>query len=387
VTGTIEMPAAAATSGAALSEKMAGEEGGFAALLAGFRSRLDGELQGWLAGKRAAVDPALPSDLELIDGVARLMTHGGKRLRPALVYYSYRALGGEDDAAVLPLALATELLHTYLLIHDDIMDHAETRRGLPSAHARFRDSHRAHGWRGSAAEFGTAVAILLGDLAHSWSVELFSTVVVSGVAGQRAAELGRAFYGMCQEVIGGQYLEFRVAARQERERANEEELLAVLRLKSGRYTAERPLQLGGILAGAAPAPLAALARFGGAVGEAFQLQDDLLGMFGDPAAVGKPVGADLTEGKLTFLVYHAFAAASPAERQILSAALGRPDLPPEEVERVHRILAQTGARARVEAMVEERLAVARAALSGLDLVEPGRTFFAGLVDYLKERRA
>jgi len=125
---------------------------GFAALLAGFQAKLAGELAAWLAAKRAAAAASpVPSDLELIDGVGQLMTRGGKCLRPALVYYSYRALGGAADPAVLPLALAIEFLHTYLLIHDDIMDHAETRRGLPSAHARFREAHREEGLRGNAA--------------------------------------------------------------------------------------------------------------------------------------------------------------------------------------------------------------------------------------------
>ncbi|MEA2693018.1 MAG: geranylgeranyl diphosphate synthase, type [Acidobacteriota bacterium] len=377
MTGTIQIQAAA-------SPPASGAGAGFATLLEGFRAKLEARLEEWLDAKRAeAAGSTVPSDLELIDGVAELMTHGGKRLRPALVYYSYRALGGESDSAVLPLALATEFLHTYLLIHDDIMDHAETRRSRPAAHVRFREIHRENGWRGDPADFGEAVAILLGDLAHTWAVELFSGVEVEGL---RALELTRSFSAMCQEVVGGQYLELLVAARRESEEPGEEELLSVLRRKSGCYTAERPIQLGGILAGAAPGPLAALTRFGSALGEAFQLQDDLLGMFGDPEKVGKPVGADLTEGKFTFLIFHALKAASPEERQVLSAALGRPDLPLAEVERVRSILKGTGALARVEAMVDERLQVARAALAGLDLREPGRTFLGGLVDYLKERR-
>ncbi len=380
MTGTMIQAEASPSAATASAEAAA-----FDALLDGFRAKLGDRLEAWLAGKRAeAVASTVPSDLDLIDGIARLMTHGGKRLRPALVYYSYRALGGESDAAVLPLALATELLHTYLLIHDDIMDHSETRRGLPSAHASFRELHRTQGWRGDAAELGAAVAILLGDLAHTWAVEVFTQVPVEG---PRAAELNRAFSAMCQEVIGGQYLELLVAARRDSAlQAGEEELLSVLRRKSGCYTAERPLQLGGILAGAEPGPLAALARYGGALGEAFQLQDDLLGMFGDPEKVGKPVGADLTEGKFTFLIFHALRSASPAERQALTAALGQPDLPVAEVTRVQRILESTGARAKVEAMVDERLSVARTALSGLDLKEPGRTFLRGVVDYLRERR-
>ncbi|HEY8021522.1 MAG TPA: polyprenyl synthetase family protein [Thermoanaerobaculia bacterium] len=363
---------------------------GFSELLSGFRDKLDRALAEWIEAKRraVAVESAGTTEaaamLELIDGVASLTRHGGKRLRPALVYYTYRACGGRSDAAALPLALATELLHTYLLIHDDIMDHAEVRRGQPAAHVRFREAHRAHGWRGDARDFGASVGILLGDLAHTWAVELFAQALVD--APREAAELNRCFSAMCQEVIGGQYLELLVALRGgTAEQAGAEELLSVLRLKSGRYTAERPIQLGAILAGAPAERRAALTRYGGAVGEAFQLQDDLLGMFGDAETLGKPVGADLTEGKFTFLVYHALAAATPADRQAIEAAFGRPDLSGEEIARVQRILETTGARSRVAEMIDSRLAVAADALAGLDLADSGRTFFRGLLDYLRER--
>src|SRR5436305_9630250 len=158
-------------------------------LLAGFRVRLERALEGWLEARRqAAAAGESPEMLELIDGVGLLATHGGKRLRPALVYYSYRAFHGGSDDEVLPLALATELLHTYLLIHDDIMDHAEIRRGLPAAHVRFREAHREHGLHGDAADFGRSVAILLGDLAQSWAVEL-----AAFGRGSTARELARGF--------------------------------------------------------------------------------------------------------------------------------------------------------------------------------------------------
>ena len=180
-------------------------------LLAGFREKLDRALAGWLDAKREeAVALGSPETLELIDGVGQLATQGGKRLRPALVYYTYRACGGASDDEALPLALATELLHTYLLIHDDIMDHAEVRRGQPSAHVRFRDAHRAHGLHGDAEDFGRSVAILLGDLAQSWAVELAAG---SRRPSARGGELARCFSAMCQEVIGGQYLELLVAQR------------------------------------------------------------------------------------------------------------------------------------------------------------------------------
>jgi geranylgeranyl diphosphate synthase, type I len=354
---------------------------GFSDLLAGFRGKLDRALGDWLTAKRAEAEAAgAPETLELIEGVGQLANHGGKRLRPALVYYAYRACGGGGDEEVLPLALSTELLHTYLLIHDDIMDHAEVRRGLPAAHVRFRDTHRAQGYHGDAEDFGRSVAILLGDLAQSWAVELASGVSTGrGAAGR---ELARTVAAMCQEVIGGQYLELLVAQRRA---ASEEELLRVLRLKSGRYTAERPIQLGALLAGAPAATLAELSRYGAALGEAFQLQDDLLGMFGDPATVGKPVDADLKEGKFTFLIHHFLAKATPEQQRVLEAALGNAGATPEQTAAALRVLAETGARDAVGAMIGDRLRAARAALAAADLREEGRLFLAGLIDYLRGR--
>ncbi|HYU34211.1 MAG TPA: polyprenyl synthetase family protein [Thermoanaerobaculia bacterium] len=350
--------------------------GEFTGLLDGFRGKLDRELAAWLAAKRRAAAGSREM-LELIDGVGELVTQGGKRLRPALVYYTYRACGGPSDEEVLPVALAIELLHTYLLIHDDIMDHAEVRRGHPSAHARFRQTHQSRGFHGDPQDFGRSVAILLGDLAHTWAMELFS-------GAERSRELTRCFSALSEEVIGGQYLELLVAQRRS---AREEELLRVLRLKSGNYTAERPIQLGALLARAPEAVRTPLSRYGTAIGEAFQLQDDLLGMFGDLGTVGKPVGEDLKEGKFTFLIFHALAAASPEQRQVLEAALGRPDLPEHEVARAQRLLEETGARTRVTEMVAERLHIAREAIDGLDLRQDGWLFLSGLVDYLWERES
>ncbi len=354
---------------------------GFSGLLAGFRARLDRALAAWLAAKREeAAAAGSPETLELIDGVGQLATEGGKRLRPALVYYTYKACGGgaeasEEDRA-LPLALATELLHTYLLIHDDIMDHAEVRRGQPAAHARFRAAHERQGLHGDAADFGRSVGILLGDLAQSWAVELASPFFGS-------RELARCFSAMCQEVIGGQYLELLVAQRRA---ASEEELLRVLRLKSGCYTAERPIQLGALLAGAPAERVAGLSRYGAAVGEAFQLQDDLLGMFGDPGTVGKPVDADLKEGKFTFLIHHARALATPEQRRTLEAALGNPQATAGQAAAARRVLEESGARAAVTAMIGERLRAAQGALAGLAGLDPeGHTFLAGLIGYLRER--
>jgi geranylgeranyl diphosphate synthase type I len=351
----------------------------FVSLIESFRQRLDDRLSAWFSDKAQTIGQFAPEAEELLHTLSDLVLSGGKRLRPALVYYTYRGCGGTEDESVFPLALATEFLHTYLLVHDDIMDHAELRRGRPAAHVRFRDLHREQGWRGDAEHYGKAVAILVGDLAHVYALEAFSRAAAGS---PHQAELARSFFALEEEVIVGQHLEMRVALLKEVEERTLEE---VLQLKSGRYSVERPIQLGALQAGTPPDQLAALSRYGAAVGEAFQLQDDVLGMFGDPDKVGKPVGGDLIEGKLTFLAHYALQMTAADERSLVEQALGNPDLSPEDIDRVCQVMRQCGALDRVRQLIGERLATAREALEQIDLEADSKPFFEGLIRYIGER--
>lgn len=337
------------------------------------RGRLDRELEAWLGERRATLGRTSPEATQLVDEVGRLVSGGGKRLRPALLILAHEACGGGDDGLALRMGLAIELLHTYLLIHDDIMDQALTRRAHATTHAAFADRHRVQGRRGDPAHFGRSVAILAGDLAHTWAVEL---------SRQAPEAVTRAFDAMCEEVIGGQYLEMLLPHRQEPE---EPELLRALRLKSGRYSVERPVELGALLAGATPRVVAGLRSWGEAAGEAFQLQDDVLGTFGDADAVGKPVASDLAEGKFTFLVFHALAGAAPEDREWLRGALGREDFDQGDLERARSVIRGSGGLAAVEEMIRERLDRGRRALDEVPLPAPAREPFLGFLDYLKER--
>jgi len=303
----------------------------------------------------------------------------GKRLRPALVYYSYRACGGGSDPVVMPVAMAVELLHTYLLVHDDIMDHAETRRGEPAVHVLFNDLHRDRGWQGDSSHFGTSVGILLGDLAESYALELYSSSEMSEAV---RADVRKCFSTMCQEVIVGQYLEMTAGYRGN---LSEEELLRILQMKSGRYSVERPVQLGALLAGASGDTLGALTRYGARLGEAFQLQDDLLGMFGDVETVGKPVGEDLAEGKYTILIHSALEKLSPEDRTTVESALGNASVREDEVREVQRLIESVGARQRIVDMIETRMLVAAEALAEADVTGSGADFLQGLMDYLRGR--
>jgi geranylgeranyl diphosphate synthase type I len=363
--------------------------GRFRALLDGYRERFDAEIAAWLAGERRRFTAEVPEADELAEAVDRLARSGGKRLRPALVWFTWLACGGSEERpgdadAVRPLAMSTELLHTYLLVHDDIMDHAGTRRGLPTAHAELARRHGERGWHGDAADFGRSAAILVGDLAHAWAHELAAEAARRLPPG-RAESVQGAFAAASREVLAGQYLEVLLAQRGE---ATEDDLGRVLRLKSGAYTVERPMQLGALAAGAGAELTSRLSAYGRAVGEAFQLQDDVLGTFGDEAVTGKPAASDLAEGKLTFLVHHALAGASAAGAAELREALGGGPLAAARVARLRRILEESGALARVRAMIGDRLAAARDALGSLDgrLDDDGADFLAGLVDYVAERR-
>jgi geranylgeranyl diphosphate synthase type I len=351
----------------------------FASLFEGFRSDLDADLRRQLRAKHQAMEELAPEVVRLVDALSDLVLRGGKRLRPALIHFGYRACGGTDLEAVRPLEMATELLHTYLLVHDDIMDNADVRRGAPAAHARFRNEHRRNGHRGDAEHYGASLATLVGNLAHAQAHEQFTKACDSA---SEKASLRETFSTMEREVIAGQLLEMQLAERQE---ATPEMLERVLQLKSGRYSVKRPLQLGSLFADAHDGQFESLSRYGRDAGGAFQLQDDLLGMFGDPEAMGKPVGDDLREGKFTYLVYHTLQQSDAEDQQLVQEALGDDSLTEEEVQRVCDIMRRSGALDRVRDMINERLTRARTALADTAFDAEGETFLHGFIDYLGER--
>lgn len=375
---------AACSGEAAGSTEAAADVAEFRARLDAYRVRIEGEIAAFLADRREACGAEAA---ELLDAVEALLLGGGKRLRPALVSFTYEGCGGDEATAVVPLAMATELLHGYLLIHDDIMDHARVRRGGPTAHVRFAERHAERGWPGDAEDYGRSMAILAGDLTYAWAAERFARACheAAWLAPEERAGLERTFALACQEVIVGQYLEMHLPYGDD---PDEAELLRILRLKSGRYSVERPIELGARLAAAPPEVRRALAEYGEAVGEAFQLQDDVLGVFGDESVVGKPVGSDLVEGKRTLLVHHALRLAPPERARRLRELLGGDGLCREELDEARDIVRASGALGAVRGMIDERLETAgRAlrALGGLSFRPDARSFLEGLIAYSRER--
>jgi geranylgeranyl diphosphate synthase type I len=346
---------------------------------AGLRARVDKALAAFLAEQRdrlAAIDPALA---EISDAVEEFVLGGGKRLRPAFAYWGYRGAGGADSEQIVAALSALELVQASALIHDDLMDRSDTRRGVPAMHRRFERRHTEAGWRGGSAAFGDSAAVLLGDLTLVWSDELLHS---SGVGLTELARARRVFDQMRTEVTVGQYLDVLTQATGDTslERAGK-----VARYKSAKYTVERPLLLGAALAGADPEVEAAYAGFGLPLGEAFQLRDDILGVFGDPAQTGKPAGDDLREGKRTYLVASAFAALDAGARAELDAALGNQGLDDAGVTRLRDLIRDSGALSATERRIDELMSTALAALTTAELDDEAREMLLLLADAATRR--
>lgn len=344
------------------------------------RDRVGKRVAEFLHQQRPALDEISPDVGALIDRVAEY-TDGGKRLRALFCYWGWRSAGAPDCEPIIAAAAAMELLQAAALVHDDVMDRSESRRGRPAMHRQLAALHRAGSWAGSADHFGSAAAILVGDLCLVWSDEL---CVACGLP-QTALDRGKpVFDTMRSELMAGQYLDL---LEQARRNTDVTAALHVATYKSAKYTVERPLHLGAALAGGSAELVSALRQYGVALGRAFQLRDDVLGVFGDSAHTGKPAGDDLREGKRTVLVALALADLGEPDRAQLLAGLEDPGQPPETTARLAELIAGTSARDQAEAMIGGYAAEARSALTQAPLEPAAAQVLDQLVTVATERSA
>ncbi|WP_341769753.1 polyprenyl synthetase family protein [Agromyces protaetiae] len=273
--------------------------------------------------------------------------------------------GSGDHSAVIAAASALELFHAAALVHDDLIDHSDTRRGAPAAHRLFESLHDDSGWSGDPARFGEAAAILLGDLLLGWSDELLDEGL-DLLIDRAAARAARAeFMRMRTEVTAGQYLDI-LEEQAWHTRPDAEHRTAAQRVivyKSAKYSVEAPLAIGAQIAGATPFQLQSLREYGLPLGVAYQLRDDLLGVFGDPQVTGKPAGDDLREGKRTMLIAIARERLSAGQRQLLDELLGDPMLEPTQIGMLQRTIEGCGAVDEVERLIADQVARAQGALA------------------------
>ncbi len=342
--------------------------------LAVIASRVEARVGRLLAHERerwSTLDQSLAEPIEALTG---LVMAGGKRLRPAFCHWGFVGAGGDpDDPAVTDAGAALEMLQGFALIHDDVMDGSTVRRGAAAVHRSFVERHEEAAWSGEARRFGEGAAILIGDLALVYADRLLP----DGPTGLKGL-----WDELRVELNVGQYLDLVGTVTRRTDRANAH---LIARYKSGKYTIERPLHLGAVLAGRSDL-VDPLSRYGDPLGEAFQLRDDVLGVFGDSARTGKPVGDDLREGKPTLLLAVADERADAAQRRLLDQ-VGDPRLPPATVAGLHQVLVDTGAVAEVEAEIAALAARATGALAAIEIAEHAKVALRELAAFVVARDA
>ena len=341
--------------------------------------RVDRALRAFVAAQRRQVGQRDPSAEPLFAELERVIHAGGKRLRPLFCCLGHIAAGAEIGEEAIRAAAALELLHTFAIVHDDVMDRSPTRRGSSSSWKHLADEHRRTGYPGDPDAYGDAAAVLAGDMAL---VLADRALLDSGFPTERLTPALRRYDRMRVEVVAGQYLDVLAAHRGS---ASEQEARRIAVLKSGGYTVEAPLQIGAILGGGTEDLLECLARYGVALGEAFQLRDDVLGTFGDPDVTGKDRDSDLLEGKRTVLLAKALSAASGEDRRVLER-VGGVDLAPEELDRIRKVVEATGALEATLALIDELADEAKRALLAPPVPQRAEGLLSEMADVVVVRK-
>lgn len=336
------------------------------------RPAIDAELTAFIS-RRSALMLEIGMELEPVLDALNAMIGGGKRLRPTFCYWGWRGAGGGEVPGVYTAAAALELLQACALIHDDVIDSSDTRRGLPATHRRLAALHRQSGWSGDSTAFGQGTAILLGDLCLSWCEDMYQ----SSALPPAALAAGREPFDMMRtEVMAGQYLDL---VEQARGADTVEAALRVMRFKSAKYTVERPLHLGAALAGRYTELAPVYTAYGIPLGIAFQMRDDVLGVFGDPEETGKPAGDDLREGKRTVLVAETLSRVGGAEAERFRRLLGDPGLDAEAVAWMRSVISGSGALDACEERIGDYVADATRALESDVIADDARSALSDLI--------
>jgi geranylgeranyl diphosphate synthase type I len=357
-----------------------------------FRDAVSAEISAFLSEQSSVLDSMGP-ELVPVHLMASQMLCGGKRIRPAFCIWGYVAAAGiptdEELKPLLAAAGSLDVLHVSALVHDDLMDSSDLRRGRPAAHRQFEALHANAGWLGDSAAFGRSGAILLGDLLVMWSAQMLHGAGVDQSTLERALPIVEA---MRTEVTCGQYLDMVAQAHPLRKRAPAigslrptielamDDASRVVEYKAARYTVQRPCQIGAALGGGDDELYFALGAYGSPLGRAFQFRDDLLGVFGDPQVTGKPAGDDLREGKRTVLVAHAYAHAGDDGQKLLLQRLGDSALDDAGISELQQVIVESGARDAVESMINEYYERALKALHDTEITEEGRVGLTALAD-------
>lgn len=346
-----------------------------------FRDECTRHLRTFLAHNSRYLQEISPALENVGVALSEFILESGKRLRPIFAYAGHLAARRTPDESAMKAMASLELLQACALIHDDVMDRSDSRRGNPSIHRRFENLHQKNGFAGSAALYGDASAILIGDLALVWADQMFHQ---AGCEKDTFLAALAIHDEMRVELMAGQFLDVHEQGQRD---YNADRSLSIARFKSGKYTIERPLHFGAALAGGSAELHRGLSDFGLPLGEAFQLRDDLLGVFGDPEITGKPAGDDLREGKRTVLIAFTDESLSASDKAEFHRHFGQPDLHANQIDELRQMIESSGARARCEELIEHLTSRSLSALDAEIFDEQARHFLSTLSSLATKRSA
>lgn len=349
------------------------------ATLKSVRSAVEEELSIFLNREGTYLNSISPELSPASDSLTSFLLDSGKRLRPLFAYAGFAAAGGQIDKPATRAMAALELLQACALIHDDLMDGSHTRRGKPSIHRHFESIHVLEQLDGFAPQYGLSAAVLLGDLALVWSDQMLNS---AGLTPDQYSRVIPFYNEMRVELMAGQFLDIH---EQTQKHTSVERSMRIARYKSGKYTIERPLHLGAAMASASSDVTVALSAYGLPLGEAFQLRDDLLGVFGDPSVTGKPAGDDLREGKRTVLIAMTHKRQSSAQLEICKKYFGKADIDAEGVAILQEIIESTGARAELEATIDRLTDQSLTAAQSSVFTDDGKALLVELANIATKR--
>ena len=353
-------------------------------LITDFKKRLEPQIEAFFVNARKEADLKDPFIGEAIDHMEDIVLSGGKRLRAALMYYSYLGAGGENRDEILRATVSVELIHAFLLVHDDIIDRDNLRHGVATLHARYSDKAKKFFPDKDATHFGNSIALILGDMLYAFGNDV---IFRADFPRENVFRALSCLQRIVTHTVTGQardiYIEYQG-------KATEEEILSMYENKTARYSIEGPLHLGWLLAGGDEEVLKLYSEFAIPVGIAYQIQDDILGVFGDEQAIGKPVGSDIAEGKYTLLVAKAMELGTGSQKDELRRILGIGEgITGQDIEVFRNLLTETGA---LDVCIKQAKEATEKGLSILPelkehLTQEAFHFLSALSEYLLERKS
>ncbi len=351
-------------------------------LLGEIKNKINQELEVFFGCKIKMIkEKSKPKEfLEMAEKIKKFVLNSGKRIRPILLYYGYLAAGGKETDKIVKAAISIELIHSYLLIHDDIIDRDNFRHGDLSMHYKYNKEYSELYGRNDLSHFGNSMGIMAGDLAAAFGYEIMSN---SEFAPELKIKAINRMNQIFANTIAGESLDVVLGIKKE---FSIDDIYQMQKYKTAKYSIEGPLQLGAILARASGVFVNSLKEFAIPLGIAYQIQDDIIGVFGDEKKTGKPVGADIREGKKTLLIAKALELADDKRKKILNSALGNVNVSEAEIKKVRKIIVSSGSLKFSENKADELVKISLKYINEMAIEKKHKELFLNLVDFMVKRK-